>query len=83
MIDLKPYLDRKIRVYFVGGREISGTLKGADVKTNLVLVDAKEYLRNAANQDTVSTETRDLDLIFIRGSTVLTIVDEDGFIGGI
>jgi len=49
VIDLAPYLDKKIRVKFVGGREIVGVLKGADPICNLVLTDAVEFLRGRAN----------------------------------
>lgn len=45
VIELAPYIDKKIRVKFVGGREIVGILKGADPICNLVLDDAIEYLR--------------------------------------
>ena len=45
MIELAPYVDKKIRVKFVGGREVTGILKGADPICNLVLDDASEYLR--------------------------------------
>lgn len=45
IIDLAPYVDKKVRVKFVGGREVVGTLKGADPICNLVLDDTIEYLR--------------------------------------
>lgn len=45
MIELAPYVDKRIRVKFVGGREVVGTLKGADPICNLVLDDAVEFLR--------------------------------------
>ena len=37
VINLENYVDKKIRVKFVGGREITGVLKGADPVCNLVL----------------------------------------------
>ena len=45
MIELAPYVDKKVRVKFVGGREVVGVLKGADPISNLVLDEAVEYLR--------------------------------------
>lgn len=45
MIELAPYVDKKIRVKFVGGREVTGILKGADPICNMVLDDAVEILR--------------------------------------
>ena len=46
IIDLAPYIDQKIRVKFVGGREVVGVLKGADPICNLVLDDTVEFLRD-------------------------------------
>lgn len=45
MIDLAPYVDKKIRVKFVGGREVVGILRGADPICNMVLDDTIELLR--------------------------------------
>lgn len=45
MIDLEPFVDKKIRIKFVGGREVVGILKGADPICNMVLDDSIEYLR--------------------------------------
>ena len=45
IIDLAPYIDHKVRVKFVGGREVVGVLKGADPICNLVLDETVEYLR--------------------------------------
>ena len=45
IIDLAPYVDQKVRVKFVGGREVVGVLKGADPICNLVLDDTIEYVR--------------------------------------
>ena len=47
IIDLAPYVDHKVRVKFVGGREVVGVLKGADPICNLVLDDTIEFLRRA------------------------------------
>lgn len=47
LLDLARYIDKKIRVKYVGGREASGTLKGFDPLMNLVLDDTKEFLRGA------------------------------------
>jgi U6 snRNA-associated Sm-like protein LSm7 len=45
VIDLAPLVDKKIRVKFVGGREVVGVLRGADPICNIVLDDTIEYLR--------------------------------------
>ena len=54
IIDLAPYIDQKVRVKFVGGREVIGTLKGADPICNLVLDDTVEYLRQADDTSQLS-----------------------------
>ena len=40
-----PYLEKRMRVKFNGGREASGVLKGYDALLNLVLDGATEYLK--------------------------------------
>ena len=40
VIDLKPYLNERLSIRFVGGREVQGILKGADAVCNLVLDQA-------------------------------------------
>ena len=46
IIDLSPYIDKKIHVKFLGGREVVGVLKGADPVCNLVLDETIELLRD-------------------------------------
>ena len=46
IINLEPYVDKKLRVKFIGGREVTGILKGADPVCNLVLDDCIEFLRD-------------------------------------
>ena len=69
---MAPYVDHKIRVKFVGGREVVGVLKGADPICNLVLDDTVEYLSD-------DQETRQLGILIARGPTVLAICKEEGF----
>ncbi|CAG8846396.1 430_t:CDS:2, partial [Racocetra persica] len=45
ILDLSKYMDKKIRVKFNGGREVTGSLKGYDPLLNLVLDDTEEQLR--------------------------------------
>ena len=47
IIDLSGYVDQKVHVKFVGGREVTGVLKGADPVCNLVLDETVEYLRES------------------------------------
>ena len=62
IINLAPYVDQKIRVKFVGGREMVGILKGADPVCNLVLDDTEEYLVGSEGK-----ETRSLGIVIARG----------------
>lgn len=45
ILDLKKYQNEKIRVQFIGGRQIVGILKGFDQLMNLVLEEVTETLR--------------------------------------
>ena len=81
IIDLSQYIDKKINVKFVGGREVQGILKGFDPVVNLVLDETKEFLRGKSrvyfdfcldqNDKYKKTgKTRYLGLVFARGPTV-------------
>lgn len=45
ILDLNKYKDQDIRVKLIGGRQITGTLKGFDQLMNLVLENVQETLR--------------------------------------
>ena len=45
ILALDKLIDSRIRVKCLGGREISGKLKGFDELVNLVLDECEEYLR--------------------------------------
>ena len=47
VIDLSGYVDKQVRVKFVGGREVSGVLKGADPICNMVLDEATEFFASS------------------------------------
>eukprot|EP01135_Chromosphaera_perkinsii_P010700 Nk52_evm100s2192 gene=Nk52_evmTU100s2192 len=77
ILELSVYLDKKIRVKFSGGREVSGLLRGYDPLTNLVLDETVEYIRDA---DGIPTEeTRSLGLMVARGTAVILIAPMDGY----
>ena len=69
---MAPYVDHKIRVKFVGGREVVGVLIGADPICNLVLDETVEHLSEGQ-------QTRQLGVLIARGPTVLAICKEEGF----
>ena len=70
---MSEYVDEKINVRFVGGREITGILKGADPVCNLVLDDSYEYYRDPATEAIDYTLKRYLGIMIARGQTVLSI----------
>ena len=85
MIDLAPYVDKKIRVKFVGGREVVGILRGADPICNIVLDESIEYLRgktpkwlklyiDSSDPYKLTEKTRELGLLVLRGPTVKPII---------
>ena len=63
IIDLSIYIDKKIRVKFAGGREVSGILKGCDPLLNMVLDATTEYLRDPEDPSKITENTRDLGLV--------------------
>ena len=73
IINLSEYVDETINVKFVGGREITGTLKGADPVCNLVLDDSYEYYRDPTTEQIDYTLKRYLGIMIARGQTVLSI----------
>eukprot|EP01054_Gregarina_sp_Poly1_P008911 Gregarina_sp_Poly_1__8910@NODE_538_length_7624_cov_89_908694_g425_i0_p11_GENE_NODE_538_length_7624_cov_89_908694_g425_i0NODE_538_length_7624_cov_89_908694_g425_i0_p11_ORF_typecomplete_len104_score16_10LSM/PF01423_22/1_8e17Hfq/PF17209_3/0_042DUF150_C/PF17384_2/0_056_NODE_538_length_7624_cov_89_908694_g425_i049465257 len=75
--DLNKHLNTRVLVKFLGGRQISGVLKGFDDIVNLVLDDCKETLRNSNGAP--STRLRELGLVIARGTGVVMICTEDGF----
>lgn len=78
VINLGPYVDKKIRVKFVGGREVLGILKGADPICNLVLDETVEFLIDAKT-GFLTNQERELGILIARGTSVLSICDENGF----
>ncbi|KAJ1650445.1 U6 snRNP-associated protein Lsm7 [Dispira simplex] len=75
ILDLAKYTDKKIRVKFMGGREVVGVLKGYDQLLNLVLDETDEYLEAA--EGALQT-TRRIGLMVCRGPSVVTLSPFDG-----
>eukprot|EP00116_Pleurobrachia_bachei_P017679 sb/3477941/ len=79
ILDLAPYLEKKMRVKFNGGREASGILKGYDALLNLVLDNATEYIRETEGESgTVTMRARQTGLVVCRGTNIVTISPQDG-----
>lgn len=77
VIDMTDYIDKQIRVRFVGGKQVVGILKGADPICNLVLDEATEIMPQI--DYTKPCETRHLGIMIARGTAVLAICKADGF----
>ena len=79
VLDMSKYLDKSVRVKFMGGREVVGILKGYDALLNLVLDESQEYLKDPEDQYRLLDETRSLGLTVCRGTSVMLVCPSDGF----
>jgi U6 snRNA-associated Sm-like protein LSm7 len=66
-------------VKFVGGREVTGILKGSDGLTNLVLDQCDELLRDPEDPyGGLTGQKRFLGLVVCRGTSLMLITPADG-----
>ena len=83
VINLEKYMEKRLRVRFVGGREVVGTLKGFDGLVNVVLDDTTEELPApaagaGAGAGAAPATTRYLGLVVCRGPHVLVVGPDEG-----
>ncbi|KAK6197450.1 U6 snRNA-associated Sm-like protein LSm7 [Scheffersomyces amazonensis] len=79
ILDLGKYKDQGIRVKFIGGRQITGILKGFDQLMNLVLEQVEETLRDEDDDTVLTDKVRKFDgLVVVRCTSLLTISPVDG-----
>lgn len=78
ILDLTRYLEKKVKVKFTGGREVTGVLKGFDTLVNLVLDGTVESLRDPDDPYKVVADTRYLGLVICRGISVVMVCPLDG-----
>ncbi|KAJ1452907.1 hypothetical protein M885DRAFT_525576 [Pelagophyceae sp. CCMP2097] len=78
ILDLEKLIDKRVRVKFQGGREVSGVLKGFDQLVNVVLDDCYEQMRVPDDPYAISDETRRLGLVVCRGLQVSLVSPVDG-----
>lgn len=68
-----------MRVKLMGGRLVTGILKGYDQLMNLVLDETVEYLREPEDPTVIMKDkTRELGLIVIRGTVLLSLSPCEG-----
>ncbi|EFP84386.2 Sm-like protein lsm7 [Puccinia graminis f. sp. tritici] len=80
ILDLAKFADKRVRVKFMGGREITGILKGYDQLLNLVMDEVEEILREPEGATVTSPpKTRSLGLAVIRGTSLVVINPVDGY----
>ena len=79
VINLDSLLDKQVRVKFLGGREVTGVLKGHDPVPNVVLDECVEYLRDPKDPHKLSGKTRSLGLLVARGTSITVVSPEAGY----
>lgn len=79
-VDLAHLLNQKVRVKFVGGREVVGILCGFDPLVNLVLDKCIEYQRDLVDSSIVTHVTRQLGKVVCRGTSVVVVSPEENAI---
>ncbi|WVQ93951.1 hypothetical protein IAU59_001029 [Kwoniella sp. CBS 9459] len=72
ILNLAQYVDTSVKIKFMGGREVTGTLKGFDQLMNLVMDDVVEEYENNA------MPPRNLGLVVLRGPNIVLISPTDG-----
>ena len=77
VMDFEKLIEKKVRVKFLGGREVVGVLKGYDQLVNIVLDDCIEYIRSKEDPEIITSQTRYLGKIVCRGTNILVLVPED------
>ncbi|XP_053992409.1 uncharacterized protein LOC128883749 [Hylaeus volcanicus] len=76
--EANKYLNARVRVRLIGGRELIGVLRGHDAVLDLVLDDTLEILCDYSKQEAPKEKTRFLGLVVARGTAVTMIWPEDG-----
>jgi U6 snRNA-associated Sm-like protein LSm7 len=78
ILELAKLIDSTVRVKCLGGRELRGLLRGYDELVNLVLDECDEFIRSVDDPEVVTTQTRHLGLVVVRGTQVSLVSPEEG-----
>ncbi|CCD23479.1 Sm-like protein LSM7 NDAI_0B04440 [Naumovozyma dairenensis CBS 421] len=81
IVDLSKYKDSKVRVKLMGGKIVTGILKGYDQLMNLVLDETIDYLKNPDDEigtASLKNKSRSLGLTVVRGPLLVSLSPIDG-----
>ncbi|CAH00071.1 Sm-like protein LSM7 [Kluyveromyces lactis] len=79
IINLAQYKDTEVRVKFIGGRLVTGILKGYDELMNLVLDETVEYARDPEDETIIhKDQAKKIGLVVIRGTALLSLCSLEG-----
>ena len=78
ILELAKMMDTSVRIKCLGGRELTGILRGYDDLVNLVLDECEEFLRDVDDPSRITDKTRKLGLVVVRGTQVSLVSPQDG-----
>ncbi|CAB9511508.1 Sm-like protein LSM7 [Seminavis robusta] len=78
ILELAKMMDSSVRIKCLGGRELTGILRGYDDLVNLVLDECEEFLRDPEDPQRITDKTRKLGLVVVRGTQVSLVSPQDG-----
>mmetsp|Transcript_11530 Transcript_11530/g.17287 ORF Transcript_11530/g.17287 Transcript_11530/m.17287 type:complete len:109 (+) Transcript_11530:38-364(+) len=74
VFEVSKYLGEKVSVKCIGGREFVGVLRGHDKLLNLVLDEAKDFIRDPNDPYTMqSDKQRDIGVVVLKGTAVMAV----------
>ncbi|KAL7722778.1 LSM domain containing protein [Entamoeba marina] len=77
--DLNALVGKEIIVQFNGYRQITGTLENYDDKFNLYINNAVETIRDLDQPNTLTTTTRTMSEVFVKGMSVTDLIQNEGY----
>merc|ERR1711907_437022 len=81
LVNIGQLLEKPIHVQLVGGREVSGILRGYDSLLNLVITGSIEHRFDSRDDLKCSlVAKRTLGLIIVRGSAIMMIAPTSQFV---
>ncbi|PIA14005.1 U6 snRNA-associated Sm-like protein LSm7 [Coemansia reversa NRRL 1564] len=78
IFDLNKYNNQMVRAEFIGGRKVTGILKGFDQLLNIVLDEAVEVIHDPDNPGVSNEKQRRIGLVVLRGPSIILVSPTDG-----